>query len=175
MELTPEAENYLKYLNQHISCVAKAYNHLKIIIPDLFDGFSDEVIKLTEEHIKEHDSIKFDPERLRIYGEHFLNKYDKDEYNKLIWEHIQKCPHHFQHWLIFYTPQRIEALEIPYDYIIEMICDWYSFSFIKNDETEIVLWYKKYRNSMIFAPKTQIIIDNIIDKIQKYLEANGKL
>ena len=56
-----------------------------------------------------------------------------------------------------------------------MICDWYSFSFIKNDETEIVLWYKKYRNSMIFAPKTQIIIDNIIDKIQKYLEANGKL
>lgn len=174
MELTQEAKDYLKYLKQHIECVALAYERLKEIIPDLFDGHDDEIILKTEQHIKEHDSIKFSPDRLKIYGEHFLGKSDKEEYNKLILEHIANCPHHFQHWLVFYDRDNIQAVEIPYDYIIEMICDWYSFSFIKNDEKEIVNWYKMARNRMIFAPKTQIIIDNIIDKIEKFLSKKEK-
>lgn len=175
MELTKEAKIYLKYLKKHIECVNKAYEKLKIIIPDLFDGYDDEVEIKTEQNIKLHDNIKFSSHNLRVYGEHYTGKFNENEYNAVILDHIRNCPHHFQHWLVFYQIDKIKAVEIPYDYIVEMICDWYSFSFIKNDETELVRWYKIYRDKMIFAPKTQIIIDNIISKVEKYLIDQGEI
>ena len=174
MELTKEAKHYLEYLNKHIECVQKAYDKLKIIIPDLFLGYDDEMILKTERHIKEHDSIKFSPQRLKIYGEHFMKKDDPDEYNNVILEHIRCCPHHFQHWLVFYSIDKIEAVEMTYDYIIEMICDWYSFSFFKNDDFELIKWYEFARDKMIFAPKTQKIVDDIILKIKEYLLKKGE-
>ena len=175
MSLSNEAKHYLNYLNKHIQCVNLAYEKLKEIIPDLFEGYDEEVILKTEQNIKCHDSMKFEPHNLQIYGEHFLNIADEEEYNKVIHQHIMTCPHHFQHWLVFYTMEKIYALEMSYDYIIEMICDWYSFSFFKNDETEIVRWYKKSRDRMIFAPKTLAIIDKIIDRLEKYFIEKGLL
>ena len=147
---------------------------LKIIIPDLFLGYDEEVILKTERNIKEHDSIKFTPQRLKVYGEHFVKKDNPEEYNKVIWEHIHSCPHHFQYWLVFYSIDKIEALEMSYDYIIEMICDWFSFSFFKNDKFELIKWYEFARDKMIFAPNTQKIIDDIISKIKDYLIKQGE-
>ena len=73
-------EKYLEYLKMHISYVQKSYEKLLEIIPDLFSGYDKKVQQKTEEHIKEHDKIKFDPHNLRVYGEHFVNKHNIKEY-----------------------------------------------------------------------------------------------
>ena len=43
MNLSEEAKHYLTYLKKHIECVNLAYKKLNEIIPDLFDGYDEDI------------------------------------------------------------------------------------------------------------------------------------
>ena len=60
-------------------------------------------------------------------------------------------PHHWQYWvLINDNPEEGEVLiEMPYNYILEMICDWWAFSWAKGNLNEIFPWYEE-RKRIIF-------------------------
>ena len=51
---------------------------------------------------------------------------------------------------------------MPTIYLIEMFCDWWSFSFAKNDPMEILDWYNKNKESINLRDKE-------IETIQKLL------
>jgi hypothetical protein len=64
---------------------------------------------------------------------------------------------------------------MPYIYILEMLCDWGSFSIDKGDMTELIDYYyedAKYDDEKGLSPNTQKIIEEILSKIE-YIVKGG--
>lgn len=82
--------------------------------------------------------------------------------------HIHHNPHHWQHWvLINDDPNEGEIiLDMPYCFIIEMICDWWAFSWAKGDLREIFKWFDDHKDYMKLSDNTRRIVDDILKKIQ---------
>jgi hypothetical protein len=62
------------------------------------------------------------------------------------------------------------ALDMPYGYIIEMLCDWWSFSFAKGNLLEIFKWYDEHRDNLILSDKTRKTVEDILEKIGDKLD-----
>ena len=58
---------------------------------------------------------------------------------------------------------------MPRCYIIEMICDWWSFSWAKDDLTEIFRWYNEHREYMLLHKNTREIVEDILSKMAEKL------
>ena len=64
---------------------------------------------------------------------------------------------------------------MPYNYILEMICDWLAFSWQKGDLNEIFNWYDEHKTYMKMSPKTRKSVDTILGKMKEKLsESNSK-
>ena len=63
------------------------------------------------------------------------------------------------------------VLEMPYDYIIEMICDWWSFSWQSGNLYEIFKWYEEHSKYIKLAQTTKITVEYILDNMKKKLQA----
>ena len=79
-------------------------------------------------------------------------------------DHIHENPHHWQHWVLNNDePEEGEViLEMDYIYIIEMICDWWAFSWQKGDLSEIFSWYDKHQKYIKLAPNTRKTVEDIL-------------
>lgn len=78
-----------------------------------------------------HDLSKFTPKEFFPYAKKFFyqgEKSLKDEMNwKYAWlNHQHHNKHHWEYWVI--DPSNNQALPMPRKYLIEMVCDWRSFS-----------------------------------------------
>ena len=62
------------------------------------------------------------------------------------------------------------ALEMPGEYVIEMICDWWAFSWEKGDLEEIFSWYEAHRERMILHKNTRAMVEKILGDMRKKLE-----
>ena len=58
-------------------------------------------------------------------------------------------------------------MDMPYNYVIEMICDWWAFSWMKGDLTEIFKWYDEHKEYMKLNDKTRETVEYILDKISE--------
>ena len=89
--------------------------------------------------------------------------------------HIHRNPHHWQHWVLIHDDMEdgeLETvLEMPYDYIIEMICDWWSFSWQSENLYEIFKWYEEHSKYIKLAQTTKITVEYILDNMKKKLQA----
>ena len=61
---------------------------------------------------------------------------------------------------------------MPYNYIVEMICDWWSFSWNSGDLYEIFNWYNEHKNYIKLSDKTRKTVEDILSKIKEKLEGN---
>ena len=86
--------------------------------------------------------------------------------------HIHKNPHHWQHWILINDdPDEGEILlEIPYNYIIEMICDWWSFSWANGDLFSIFAWYAEHKDYIRMNPDSRKTVEDILENIRNKLE-----
>ena len=177
------SKEYRNYLNEHIGNVRKAFDWLKKNIA------TTERIPLTEydwrqaeRHIKYHDDTKWTPSEWNAYDVYFYggNRSAKvvEDFNYAWLHHIHHQPHHWQHWILFEDDPEYRVpyrtLEIPKEYVIEMICDWWSFSWTKGDLTEIFSWYDDHKKTMILHPKTRKLVEDIISKIGEMLQGKSK-
>lgn len=62
------------------------------------------------------------------------------------------------------------ALDMGYSYIIEMICDWWSFSWKTGNLYEIFSWYDSHKERMILHKKTKKTVETILVQIYTKLE-----
>lgn len=62
------------------------------------------------------------------------------------------------------------VLDIPYNYIIEMICDWWSFSWAVGNLTEIFNWYDERKEYIKLSDETRTTVENILCKIESKLK-----
>lgn len=170
------SKEYDAYLSNHRFNVSRGYNWLYKNMPEIFDGVESHSATLR----LNHDKSKEDPDEYIAYDNYF---YGKNRSHAVVmafkqaWlKHIHRNPHHWQHWvLINDDPEEGEViLEMPYEYIIEMICDWWSFSWAKGNLTEIFSWYEEHSKYIKLAPKTRKTVESILKKIREKLDENEK-
>lgn len=159
--------NYENYLDQHKLNVMNAYNWIRQnISSDIGIGGN----------IFLHDESKYTDEEYDAYDAYFyggkLTKEVKDNFDYAWLHHIHNNPHHWQYWvLINDNPNNgIVALDIPYKYVIEMICDWWSFSWRTGNLYEIFNWYDKHKDYMILSNNTRKLVEDILAQIKKKLD-----
>lgn len=167
---------YDNYLKKHCSNVIKGYEWLRKNLPELFETDIDyDVWK----NIYCHDQSKYNRNEYTAYDSYFYgnNKSFSVVNNfKYAWLlHIHNSPHHWQYWVLNSDdPDEGEnILEMPYNYIIEMICDWWSFSWGKGDLSEVFNWYDKHNSYIKLAPKTKKTVEDILWKIRDRLGYNA--
>lgn len=59
---------------------------------------------------------------------------------------------------------------MPFNYIIEMICDWWAFSWKKGDLTEIKNWYDQHKDYIKLGKYTREYAESIIEQIVEKVE-----
>ena len=166
---------YDLYLQQHRNNVYKGFQWIQENLPELLvDG----VAWQTE---FAHDTSKNESDEYEAYDRYFYGNNKSyqvvQDYRRAWLLHIHRNPHHWQHWvLINDDPKEGEiALDMPYNYILEMICDWWAFSWQKGDLNEIFNWYDEHKTYMKMSPKTRKSVDTILGKMKEKLsESNSK-
>jgi len=161
---------YDSYLNNHISNVVKGFNWLQENMPQVFEGVSSNMM---EAQVNAHDDSKWSDEEYEAYDNYFYGKKTPEVKSAfdLAWlHHQQNNPHHWQHWLLREDDGDTKALEMPKEYVIEMICDWWAFSWAKNKLTEIFDWYATNKPQMILHENTLQLVEDILTKLRNKIE-----
>ena len=165
---------YDNYLEQHRSNVYKGYDWIRHNLPNLLvdvDGFYMQTNMY-------HDRSKNDIEEYYAYDQYFYGgkrtKEIKENFNIAWLHHIHNNPHHWQHWvLVNDDPEEgTVAIRIPYRYVVEMICDWWAFSWSKDNLYEIFDWYDKHKEYMILHEDTRELVEEILNNIKTKLDEN---
>ena len=165
------SKKYDLYLEQHKDGVRKAFNWIKENLPELVEG-RDNIEWLT---CVAHDASKTDQDEYEAYDNYFYGNRSfavVEEFNKAWLRHIHRNPHHWQHWvLINDDPENGEIiLDMPYEYAIEMICDWWSFSFREGNLREIFNWWEAHEKYMKLNVYTRKVVVDILEAIKNKLD-----
>ena len=167
---------YTEYLYNHIKNVNRGFDWMYQNLPELFEGYdADYLLSI----IREHDSSKYSDKEYDSYCEYFYGNDKKstetlDNFDYAWLHHQHNNPHHWQYWLLREDDGNNKALEMPYEHIIEMICDWWSFSWKKNDLFEIFNWFDNNTEKILLHENTGKIVEDIMSKIKvKLEETNG--
>ena len=161
---------YDNYLTEHKENVAKGFRWLQENIPEVIeDGFEWQICF-------NHDASKTDPEEYDAYDAYFYGNnrsYSVVQNFKKAWlRHIHNNPHHWQHWILINDEPKegMVVIDMPYIYVVEMICDWWSFSWTKGDLNEIFGWYEDRKDYMKLSANTRISVEYILGKMKDKLE-----
>ena len=163
-------DEYDKYLEDHITAVKRGHEWLIINLPELFEGYDADNIA---EMIIHHDESKYSDEEYYAYCEYFYgNKTDdvKSDFDYAWLHHQHNNPHHWQHWLLREDNGNIKVLEMPFNYVVEMICDHWSFSWTKGNLYEIFDWYDKNKHKMLLHPNTKRLYETMLQYIKEKLD-----
>lgn len=156
------SSQYNDYLNDHISNVIKGFEWIYDNLPEIFDGIS---ANMMVPQINAHDDSKWSDEEYQAYDDYFYgNKTPEVEqtFDEAWLHHQHNNPHHWQHWLLREDDGEVRALEMPKEYALEMICDWWAFSWKKENLTEIFDWYANNKPKMILHENTLEYVERVL-------------
>ncbi|MDD3204186.1 MAG: DUF5662 family protein [Lachnospiraceae bacterium] len=168
---------YDLYLRQHKANVLKGYLWIEENLPQLLEDVPNDA------HIRHqmefaHDYSKDAPNEYDAYDAWFYGNNKsyaaKQAYYEAWLLHIHNNPHHWQHWVLINDEptEGIIPLDMPYEYILEMICDWWAFSWKDGKLMEIFDWYDKHKTYMKLSDYTRKTVDDILEQIKDKLEEN---
>lgn len=150
-----------KYILAHKARVTKFAEWLKENLPELFDTID---LDLFDEMIEEHDNSKFSEEEFEPYAQKWFGDGKKTlEYEEAWKHHWMNNEHHPEFWL---------GEDMPYIYILEMICDWGSFSVDSGNHQELIdFYYNKAKNDdeKNLSDNTKEIIEEILGQIENII------
>ena len=166
-------EEYKKYILAHKERVREYADWLEENLPELFTENKID-LDMFDEVIGEHDESKFDDDEFDAYAQRFYNNGEEDslEFKEAWKHHYIHNEHHPEHWL---------GEDMPYIYILEMLCDWGSFGLIVEEDNNnnikdygalIKYYYNEARDDeeKNLSDNTKIIIEEILDKIKNVIE-----
>lgn len=168
------SREYDLYLHDHRACVKKAFEFIRDVIPSLIPEGQE--LALTQQICFNHDRSKNNEDEYEPYDEYFYGKnraYQVIQDYEYAWLlHIHRNPHHWQYWILNHDdPDESETvLDMPENYILEMICDWWSFSWKSENLYEIFDWYDKNSSYMKLSDKTRKKVEFILERIRKVLD-----
>ena len=156
-------KEYKEYVDAHKKRVEKFATWLEENCPELFEGVD---LDAFHDIIKEHDESKYSEEEFEPYAQRWFGDKKKTfEYGEAWKHHWINNEHHPEFWL---------GEDMPYIYILEMICDWGSFSIDKGDFKELSdFYYNKAKDDpeKMLSDNTKEIIEEILSKIDSVIDA----
>jgi hypothetical protein len=169
---------YLDYLDNHISGVIYAWE--EILRPALEDSGDEEVLAALDLdkiglQVYNHDRSKYTDDEFLGYCNHWYpqdgsevvhdsKKPEADSAYNYAWSHHQhNNPHHSQYWLMVRDDGTVEALDMPLNYICEMLCDWASFHVNNPSEDRAIDWWHKNKKKFIMSDLTVDCIERLFD------------
>ena len=166
MKIINEAEDrsseYDEYLRAHIQGVKDSWYQILRPNIDEVDGIN---FKVIDEVINRHDESKYGDEEYIPYLNHFYPTEDhpNDEVAfDLAWLHHQHHnPHHWQHWLLQKDSGKLVTMDMPWEYVCEMLCDWNSFS-RKDPKSTAYAWWEKNKDKMVMSKVTKERVNYLI-------------
>jgi hypothetical protein len=157
-------EENKKYIEEHKANVEKFADWLLENCSELFEEID---IDLFDTMIEEHDDSKFSEEEFEPYAQKWFNNSGKTlEYEEAWKHHWMNNEHHPEFWL---------GEDMPYIYILEMLCDWGSFSMKPGNIKELSdFYYNKAKDDeeKNLSDATKEIIEDIIEKINSIIKAD---
>lgn len=162
-DLDDYQEEYKNYIIEHKTNVTKFADWLVENLPELFTEATD--IETFYEVIKEHDDSKWSEEEFEPYAQRWHGDKVKTPEYDLAWKHHwMNNEHHPEFWL---------GEDMPYIYILEMICDWGSFSIKSGNMRELSdFYYNKAKDDeeKNLSDATKEIVEEILTKINSVLD-----
>lgn len=116
-----------------------------------------------------HDFSKFGFTEFVSSAEHFQGnrspiEAEKEEigYSKAWLHHKGHNKHHWEYWTDFSDYGDIIANEIPYKYVVEMVCDWIgagkAYSKDKWNQADPINYFNAHRKGRYFHPDTEKLL-----------------
>lgn len=163
---------YDAYLSEHIANVQKALRWMADTI--FLSEISQMSWSMAIDNAQRHDESKNWREEYNAYDNYFYggNKTPivQEEFDRAWLHHQKNNPHHWQYWVLINDDDGgNKALQMPVCYVLEMIADWWSFSWKNNDLMEIFKWYKDHEKKMVLHDETRKLVEKILDQIHKIL------
>ena len=165
------SREYDQYLEAHKENVVKGLEWLEHNIPSLA---IDSATRYQITH--EHDRSKNDPEEYDAYDKYFYGRNRSYEvvnnFNRAWLHHIHHNPHHWQHWVLINDDAELgnTCIEMPQSDAIEMICDWWSFSWKTGNLQEIFTWYDAHKDRIELHPNTLKFVEDTLRMIKEKLD-----
>lgn len=168
---------YDNYLNEHRENVAKGADWIRHNLIELVTDHSIFYDMNPWEHdFSKNSSKEYDAYDRYFYGGH-RTKAVKEDFDMAWLHHIHHNPHHWQYWVLTNDEpgEGTVALRMPYRYVIEMICDWWAFSWKNDNLYEIFDWYDKHKAHIKLHDDTRELVEDILSKIRVRLDEIAKL
>jgi hypothetical protein len=161
-------------LIQHKTNVYRGFEWIRDNLPEILTGTDNYEWQLQYGH----DQSKSDLEEYYAYDKYFYGGNRSyavvQDFRKAWLHHIHKNPHHWQHWILINdNPGEGEILlDMPHLYIVEMVCDWWAFSWAKGNLYEVFSWYDEHKDYMKLSDATRKTVEDILGKIKAKLDEN---
>lgn len=119
-----------------------------------------------------HDYTKLFPSILRaysdsqVYGYNYKN-WPEEARNRFDWASLQHTrweKHHFQNYIVIFDSGCQKALEIPDNYLRELVADWNSAGKAKTGKWDAKPWYYKNPNRFLLHPNTRRKLEELLEK-----------
>lgn len=130
-----------------------------------------------------HDLSKYSPTEFFSSVKYFTgnrspidNEKDVKGYSLAWFHHKGRNPHHWEYWIDNVGTRKNTPARIPYKYVVEMICDWLAAGITYSKEkpnfnkpySVPLSYYNKCKESRIFHPDTQHLIETFLNIINSY-------
>ena len=169
------SKEYDEYLKAHIKGVGKAaqwmIDHELSAVNDLSDQELDDFVF----NVNQHDETKYGIVEYGPYDDYFYGTPNEDEFNVAWLHHIHNNPHHWQHWMLmnddgrYRDPGKVVALEMPRIYALEMVADWWSFSWRSGNLSEVFDWYESHKDRIVLHESTREYVEGVLGEIREAL------
>lgn len=165
----PRKHEYDEYLINHITGVQRAWN--EILKPYLIQNLSkyhltEDDIRRTDSEVMQHDQSKYDVEEYGAYCDYFYptneHKADPVAFDYAWLRHQKINPHHWQYWVIIRDSGEIVPMEMSKPAMLEMLCDWHSFS-LKDPKSTAFVWWNNNKHNMVMHENTKTFVNSVIE------------
>lgn len=169
------SKEYNEYITKHKNGLRNGLTWLLNHYSEALVGPDGKDYKLDiDKLVMNHDNSKFFDSEYTAYDEYFYGEGNNDDEFDLAWLHHQnRNAHHWQYWVLLKDDGNQYALEMPYEYIIEMILDWWSFSWSQGNLFEIFKWYDKNKDNMILHDSTKNTVEDILNNMENLLYSSN--
>lgn len=161
---------YDEYLHSHISNVRLGFEWLLINLPELLSEYDAETIAIVSLN---HDSSKWSDEEYLQYVEYFNGeKTDevKEQFDYAWLHHQHNNPHHWQYWCLREDDGGLKPLKMPKLNVIEMLMDWWAFSWKSENLYEIFNWYDKNKEKIVLHDETKKFVEDTLELLKSKLD-----
>ena len=172
------SKEYNTYLRGHINNVCKAAMWMSDNLETVhgLNSVERDVLLIA---VSEHDKSKFSSDEYDAYDAYFYGKRDEDAFNRAWLHHIHNNQHHWQHWILvngygkFGDPGVVTPLEMPKVYALEMVADWWSFSWRSGNLNEVFDWYEDHKDKIVLHPNTREFVESVLEEIREKLDVGS--